>query len=270
MLDFVPVNLSKFLGRGMSGLKPEKKNARLAMDEYLLSDPIGARRELTKAIKTEVPEFFEQLREGVYPAFARATKGWILKHDKLPTWILVQSHPSQLKAALLQWARKFNAEEDWILEEALKLLWHWHRYPKMREELDVGDFLLDSPATWGLVTEAERQFHFQDAGWNPQFQTWAEYNKRVSVRIKQELREYQQKIRDLAEHRRGVRVQSRYSTEDFRYFALYRFAGMSAAGIFKRLELNGDYSAVTKGMKAAAKILQMSHGRKPNSGRLES
>jgi hypothetical protein len=56
----------------------------------------------------------------------------------------------------------------------------------------------------------------------------------------------------------GVDVQSRYSSDNFRYFALCRFAGMSAARIFECLELDGsDCSVVTKGVKAAAKMLQM-------------
>jgi hypothetical protein len=110
-------------------------------------------------------------------------------------------------------------------------------------------------------SEAERQFHFLDTGWNPQLQTWAEYNELVTDRFKQELSEYEKKIKDLAEQRKGVRVQSRYSTEDFRYFALYRFARMSAAEIFKGLKLDGDYSVVTKGVNAAAKMLQMPYKR---------
>jgi hypothetical protein len=242
----------------MSARKPERQTQRLARGEYLVSDtdPIGARRELMGAIKTEVPEFFEQLREGVYPAFATATESWASENDGPPTWIFVQSHSSQLKAALLEWARHFNAEENWIFEGAVSLLSHWHRYAESREALDVGGFLLDSPGGWGLVNQAERQFHFLDSGWNPQFQTWAEYNKRVTERFKQELSEYEQKIRDLAEQRKGVRVQSRFSTENFRYFALCRFRRMSPARIFEQLG-GGDFSTVTKGIKAAAAMLQM-------------
>jgi hypothetical protein len=231
------------------------------MGEYLLSDPIGARRELINAIKTEVPEFFEQLRKSVYPAFARVMKAWISEHNEPPTWIFVQSNRSQLKAALLKWVREFNAEENWILEGAVSLLWHWHRYPETREALDIGGFLLDSPGGWGLVNQAERQFHFLDTGWNPQLQAWAEYKKRLNVRIKQQLCEYKQKIIDLAKDRKGVRVKSRYSSENFRYFALYRFRGMSAARIFERLKLGGDQSVVTKGVGAAADMLQMSYKR---------
>src|SRR4051794_13407030 len=112
----------------MPARKPERKTQRLAMGEYLLSDPIGARRELINAIKTEVPEFFEQLRECVYPAFVPLAHHW---KDELPTLEMVLDRESRLRDALLQWARHFNAEESWILEGAVALLWHWHRYPEM-------------------------------------------------------------------------------------------------------------------------------------------
>jgi hypothetical protein len=125
----------------------------------------------------------------------------------------------------------------------------------MREELDIGGFLPDGGAAWSLITEAERQFRFQDAGWNPQFQTWSDFNQQVTARFKQKLREYEQQIRKVIEGRGGKRVQTRYSTDNFKYYALDRFARMSAAKIFKYLKLHGDYSTVTKGKKAAAKIL---------------
>jgi hypothetical protein len=245
----------------MSTREPKKKTERLATGEYLASEPIGARREFINVTKTDVPEFFEQLREVVYPAFARVMKGWMSEHDEPPTWIFVRSYRSKLEAALLQWARNFNLdadkeEDEWFLEGAVSLLWHWHRYPETRDALDVGAFLLPSSGSWGLVNEAEPEFHFPDIRWNPQTQTWAEYNKEVTDLFKKTLCQYKQKIRDLAKQRGGVRVQSRYSTENFRYFALHRFRGMSAARIFKHLELAGDPSVVTKGLKAAAKMLK--------------
>jgi hypothetical protein len=267
MLNFVRVHLAKFFGRGMSERKPERKNERLATGEYCQWGPIGARRELINAIKTNVPEFFEQLREDVYPAYAHASEAWSSEHDEPPTWMFVRSHRSQLKAAIEQWARNFklNAEEEedeektWILEGAVSLLWHWHRYPKTREALDVQAFLLPSSGGWGLFNEAEREFHFSGdpPRWNPQTQTWAEYNKEVIYWFKQELCQYKQKIRALAKQRKGVRVQSRYSSDDFKYFALYRFRGMSPEKIFQHLKQGGDPSTVRKGIKAAAKMLQM-------------
>jgi hypothetical protein len=220
---------------------------------------------LINAIKTEIPEFFKQLREGVYPAFVRATEGWISEHDGPPTLMFV-SDGSELKAALLQWARNFNLnaekeEEKWILDGALSLLWHWQRYAKNREALDVEGFLLHSSAAWGLVTEAERQFDFQHAGWNPQFQTWSDFNQEATAQFEAKLREYKQQIRNIVESRGGVQVQIRYSSDDFRYFALYRFRGMSAARIFKHLGLGGDSSTIHKGVSAAADMLQMSYKR---------
>jgi hypothetical protein len=133
------------------------------------------------------------------------------------------SDGSELKAALLQWARNFNLnaekkEERWILDGAVSLLWHWHRYAKTREALDVEGFLLHSSAAWGLVTEAERQFDFQHAGWNSQFQTRSDFNQEVTVQFEVKLREHEQQIRNIIESRGGVQVQTRYSSDNFRYF----------------------------------------------------
>jgi hypothetical protein len=124
----------------MAALRPKRKNEPLALGEYLISEPIHARLTLINAIKTVFPVFFEQLRAGVYPFYQPLDPHRDSQEDRPPTLEIVLNNESPLKDALLRWARHFNAEEPWILEGALALLWHWHRYPKCGKNWTSGDF----------------------------------------------------------------------------------------------------------------------------------
>jgi hypothetical protein len=70
--------------------------------------------------------------------------------------------------------------------------------------------------------------------------------------------EYEKETREFAESRGLVRAQRKYSPDNFEWFVLYQFAGMSSTAIADRYAEKDKFleeSTVLKGIKAAAKLI---------------
>jgi hypothetical protein len=90
------------------------------------------------AAKRVYPEFLERLSSDVFPLFEKLSKGSLLaKKGCSFEHVLLSENPrllpfgvlapeNGLEAALRKWAKKFNAEVDWIFVGALRTLWLWH------------------------------------------------------------------------------------------------------------------------------------------------
>ena len=249
---------------------------RLARGEYLKTghrgndQTAGARRVFISIVQRVVPEFFGQLRERVYPRYLRYARvadrtppvtsrglrqgpgywetGW-----RFETWE-AHSGSNRFKPLLLSWATDFgSSKETWVLEGALETLSAWYRHPDIFPARDVSRFCL--PVAGKVLVDYE-MFSFEDAGWNPQFETWASYRTRVQGRFKTELQTYERKVRKLVESQGGERARRRHSVKNFEWFALYQLCGMSSVQIENaRGAETGDESTVLKGIKTAAQLL---------------
>jgi len=253
-------------------MKPKVQCANFAWGEYILPDlnqnteVVGARWEFIEVVRDVFPRFFEQLREQVYPNYASLVKsrsgywetGWTFD-----TWQLNSDPERRLTPCLLAWAAKFNAaEETWILEGALQTLWFWHGHSEWRESLDTYGFHA-SCAVNTLSGGAESLFQFRHPGWDPQFQRWPSFRASIRRRFQSELKIYEQRLRSLVESQGAVRARSRFTSENFAWFALYQLGGMSTGRILKQYrDLEGDESTILKGVKTAANLLQWKHIRK--------
>jgi hypothetical protein len=245
-------------------MKKRKQSPDLVWGEYVMSKRSGtsetaaARREFGEAVRRVLPVFFEQLREQVYPTYARLAAdnpnywqaGW-----RFATWQANSDHSKEGTSCLLAWARKFHAEQDWVLESALQTLWVWHKYPALRESLDVSGFRCYACEAI-FISGEERHFRFEDEGWEPQVEKWAKYSSRIRKRFDRDLCAYEVHLRALVESRGAVRARSRYRADHFKWFALYQLGGLSTVKILKGnlLGLQGDESTIRKGVKAAADL----------------
>ena len=103
-----------------------------------------------------------------------------------------------------------------------------------------------------------KTFEFSHPGWEVQALTWPAYSQWLRNSFEKRLVEYEKETRALAESRGLVRARRKYSPDNFEWFVLYQFAGMSSKTIADRYvekDRAPEDSAVLKGIKAAAKLI---------------
>jgi hypothetical protein len=270
-----------FLQGIVEGAMPSRRRP-LVSGEYVNSgeavndQTTSARQKLVRVIQCIVPEFFEQLRERVYPKYAvyarlaartasitpkgsrRGPGDWELGLS-FESWDDPAS-PNRLKPLLMSWAKTFgSADEPWVLKGALETLSAWYQFPAWRQSLDVSRFCL--PVAQETLVNYEK-FTLAEAAWGPQWETWSIYSARVKARFKDELQAYEMRVRTLIESRGGQRARRRYSVNNLEWFVFYQICGMSSVQIENaRGGAKGDESTVLKGIKTAAELLSWNHLR---------
>jgi hypothetical protein len=216
-----------------------------------------ARERLLETVKRVYPEFLDKLAVDVFPLFKRmADAGFhfadVLDGRDSPYHELAQE--GGLKAALSNWATTFNARPLWLLDGALRTLRVWYLAPdwlQSRRWVTYRASLSDCPVV-------EEDFQFEFFGWDPQLFRWEEYRRLLLDRFERALSIYEKQARRLALCSGLVRVPRKYSPENFEWFVLYQFAGMSSNKIVERWAAKDQHveaSAVLKGIKAAAKLI---------------
>ncbi len=121
----------------------------LARDEFLIT------------VAELAPEVLRSLRDDVLPVF-EATNSAELRPRPRPHWLL--AFPDELITTLKAWGDCWHLDEEWIYEQALRLLGTWHRYPH---------FAAREPLAWrGLAFAAWEgprglPLVFEHAGWIP-------------------------------------------------------------------------------------------------------
>jgi hypothetical protein len=103
-----------------------------------------------------------------------------------------------------------------------------------------------------------KDFRLEFFGWDVQLFRWEEYRTLLLDRFERALSSYEKQARDLAVSSGLARVPRKYSPENFEWFVLYQFAGMSSNEIVERCAAKDQHveaSAVLKGIKAAAKLI---------------
>jgi hypothetical protein len=252
-------------------MKRGKQVRNLRFGEYILpvqsqnTELAAARWMLMETVSRVLPRFFEQLRDRVYPTFAR------LAESRPGYWergcTMDQSDPDQqLAPALLGWARAFHAEEPLILEGALQTLGLWHRDPESRESLDIGGFRYSCCVD--TLSDEDQQFTFEHYGWDPQFQRWASFRDSAIKKFQEHLAAYERRLSSSMESQGAVRVRKPYSAAYFDWFAWYQLCGWPLSVILGECpDLKGDESTILKGVKFVADLLQWKNIRNARKAR---
>ena len=242
----------------------------LAWGEYLSVDELkgfdtqtsSARKLFMETVQRVCPEFFERLRDDIYPTFANLAQkkrepwegpeywkpGWTLD-----TWQQRSDREDQLTPHLRKLAQAFNADEDWVLEGVLQVLWLWQKRPNLRKDLDTrGCFPI--PGGSLLISGEEAQFSFEDEGWQPQVERWAVWRDRVQGCFEKELSAYKEKLCSLAEKRGAVPAYSLQDEQCFEWLALYQCKGQRLEEIRELYPMTGDKTTIWKGIEKAAHL----------------
>lgn len=234
----------------------------LALSEYVSRDADNsvqvwqARLQVIAAAKRVLPIFLEKLSTDVFPLYCNLAKeGKLAKGPndfdkalwgKSPYAALTDE--GGLKIAFTKWAAQFNAEADWLMVGALHTLQGWYVALDWRSSLawDHHHGRKDAPTVG-------KPFELSYPGWEVQLLTWPAYSRSL-----------------LAESRGLVRARRKYSPDNFEWFVLYQFAGMTSKTIADRYVRDGnvlDESTVLKGIKAAAKLIAWNHLGQPRQSR---
>ncbi|MFN7996330.1 MAG: hypothetical protein U0Q18_22145 [Bryobacteraceae bacterium] len=278
-----------------------RKTERLLPSEHVIpgkpadNQTCKARWEFIKALRSNVPLFFESLRDEVFPHFARVLEvhrrptrgGWrtacgdqlpsrypgrgVIISDgepcyyrrgwDLPTWEVHADPNCELRPVLIKWAESFNIRHDqWILEGALQVLSDWHRQPDCRHELDVwGLRPFFDPAPLALPKKLpESRFEFQFRAWDPQYESRAKWHASLNTQFKAAVNSHLVSKTLLMQRVNAKPANSRYSPEHFVWLALYKCGGAK----LDSLPGAQDYSVKYRGILAAAKLANVTVPRR--------
>jgi hypothetical protein len=259
----------------------KRTTRRLGYGEYASIDPelsqsvLFARRSVLEATRRRLPQFLQELSDGIFPAFCRFLDSTKKLKAFPPSWGTVESFISrtdseQLDIALRKWARRFNAEEDWVLGDAWLALRAWYLTPNLRESLVLGQ---NPGHITGLRLQIEQRvsfhgerFQFEWEGWRMQYQTWTNYSEALRMAFDEAAQEYERQCRASASAHGLVSVPRTHSEENFDWFVLYQFGGLSSVEIAKKIAdeehpKSPDPSTILKGVKAAQKLIGWKHLR---------
>jgi hypothetical protein len=190
---------------------PKRTTPPLSFGEYVQSHPersemvVLARRELMKASTRVLPAFLEELRDQVFPAYAKLASGnRRLIRRRLDPYPQEPTPEHEEVCNLLHlWARRFEAEADWLLGEALQTLRVWSHCRELRRSLE-----------WMSVPVIRKlrigdRFDFTFEAWDPQTVKWAGFSRALRCRLNEALRTYEKDTRRKAESWGLVRARGR-------------------------------------------------------------
>jgi len=257
----------------------------LSYAEYVSTDSDNsvqvwqARLRIIEAAKHVYPRFLNKLASDVFPVYRQLAESrklakegynfekalWSENPQLTPLDVLAEE--GGLKSALTKWATQFNAQVEWLMVGALRTLRDWHVAPDWRESLKWNTFHGRSE-----TVAIGKDFEFRYLGWDVRLLTWSVYSESVRKRFEEKISEYERATREFAESLGMVRARRKYSRENFDWFVLYQFAGMSSTKIAERWaeEADGkavDESTILKGVKAAAELIEWEHLRETGKTR---
>lgn len=179
-------------------------------------------------------------------------------------WSKVQRDQSieNLKVAISNWAEKFNVEETWLKDGALRTMRDWVFDPARRKSI-----AWRRPFMYKATHSIGEVFEFRFDRWDTESCTWASYHASLDDAFRRSVSEYQQKTRNLAESRGLVVSHRTYSRDNFDWFALRIFARWSSTKIASywtehKNEDGVEESTVASGVEAARGLLKW-EGNKP-------
>jgi hypothetical protein len=243
----------------------------VAFSEYVSKNPDRstqvwmARLEMIESTKQVFPDFLNSLLRNVFPLFCQLAKtGYdfdlILSAPRGSPYEAL-TNDCGLKQALFDWAQEFNADSGWLMDDAIRTLQGWYKYPDWRDSLRWMSLHCGSP--YGTVGEP---FTFSCAGWELEGTNWSDYRKFVHRCVDESLTKYGNEARALAQSNDLVKAQRKYSLANIKWFVLYQFAGRSSIKIaddWSQIDPKGiDESRVLKGIRATERLIGWDRPRK--------
>lgn len=241
-----------------------RANPPVAFSEYVSKHPDKstqvwmARSELMKSVRRVFPKFLEALSKDVFPHFCKMADagydfGLVINIGRGSPYRAFTKDQG-LKQALSNWAKGFQADSDWLLDDALRTLSDWYDNPPWRESLRWSSLHRGSPS--GATGES---FSFSCSGWELEGITWSGYREFVHRKVDQSLLEYKKEMPELAESHELVPAQHKYNVDNIDWFVLHQFAGLSIDDIAERLSQERpdgiDVSGIRKGIRAAKRLV---------------
>ena len=259
----------------------KRRNPRLTYSEYVIPDSPQnlavrmARRDLMAAVRRLHRPMLARLSADVFPAYDElARSGFDFDHALWNPQISPHSviYESRLESALHAWAKEFHAEQDWFLDETLRILHGWYVVPDWREALRT-----NTPVVGGTLTNVVTEpFSFSYQPWEPELLSWADYKRKLREEFDKKVAEYELTCRRRAESCGLVRAPYKYSKANLDFFVLYQFAGFTSTQIAndehkpraeKHLGKPSSESAILKAIRATAKLLGWNRLRHVPQGR---
>jgi len=211
-----------------------------------------ARLALIDATRRYLPQFLKTLLAEVFPEYCRLIEVHPEFRGFLFTWQMFRALPArtefeQFIGVFTKWARGFNAEEDWVFQQAWRALHGWDLFPesKTTSQWWVGHS--------GHSFSSER-FKFEWEPWHVQIQTWMRYRADIQKAFEDAVKEFEYKARKAALAHGLKRVPRTSSAVNFKWFALYQFGGMSTGQIATRTDSH-ELSTIWKGVKTAQRLV---------------
>jgi|GEM_PF-5024686 len=181
-----------------------------------------AQRYFFIAIMKEHPEVLSDLKRIVLPVFIKT----------IPcSWVKVKSDSQhqEVKEAILKWADKYNLNEDFVLDAAIKTMKCWYEAPSFAEfnplqwSFSAKGYWPDKP-----VSVEERKIEITHPGWDPigEREPWSIFEESFMLFIKDYLKEYRNRI-DQKLTKTHQRTPQRNSTEPFSWLASFQVGGKS-------------------------------------------
>jgi len=244
----------------------KRTTPQLGMGDYVTQDPedsqsvFFARIALIEATRRHLPQFLQRLSREVFPEFCRLVEGNGSLRGIPITWQMAQSLSSGIEherfnQVLIGWARAFNAEEEWILQQAWRALQVWLAFPEFRESLEWGQ-----GHAWREVFRSER-FQFEWESWQVQLRPWTKYRAGLQRAFEKAVKEFEITTRAAALAHGLISAPRTHSADNFDWFILYQFRGLSSSKIAARIAASGksgappDPSTILKGVRAAQKLV---------------
>jgi hypothetical protein len=238
----------------------KRTTRRLGLGDYVSPDPEDnqsvfiARIALIEATRNPLPEFLQTLFDKVFPEYCRLVAGHPEFREFTFTWQMFRSVSprtefEQFNGVLTGWARRFNAEEDWVLPQAWRALHAWDRFPESRKALEWWQ------GQAARNTFLSDPFRFEFGSWWVQTTSWTRYRADMQKAFDQAVKEFESKARAAARSHGLIPAPRTHSPANFKWFVLYQFAGFSSTEIASRG--NGDYddSTILKGVKAVRRLV---------------
>lgn len=157
----------------------------------------------------------------------------------------------RLVTALYKWAVDFDALCPWLLDDALRTLYDWRVNPQGRKSLHWHQQHGSRSRPLQVDT-----FTFECPGWSPLHVAWPAYKAWLEARLQESISLYEQKMRKHAESAGLVPVRRNYSPDNFEWFVLKQFCGMTSTQIAKRPQShNSDAPTILKGIKTVRTMI---------------
>jgi hypothetical protein len=240
-----------------------RKTRKLGPGDLASNDPedsqsvFAARLALIDATREPLPEFLKTLFDEVFPVYCSL----VTRHAELReftfTWQMFRALPPRadykvFKTALIGWARRFNAEEDWVLEQAWRAFKAWDKFPQSKQSLEWWQ-----GKNWRDIFVSER-FQFEWEPWQPQFRSWTWYRAAIQKAFDKAASEFESKTRAAARAHGLISTPRSHSPANFDWFVLYQFRGLSCNQIADRVavpEEEPDASTIMKGVRTAQRLV---------------